>query len=259
MTTSKGLRQERRCGALRGGTLADAVVSALAAGARTVDRLFDAGGVAPPRLTLPDEVLGELRALFGDTVDPSTVVIRRGHVPGVPHPRAFALPGLIYLGRDPGIVMTAGGAGSGASSGAGSRAGDLCPRATPTLVHELVHLWQGRVIGPRYVVHALVEQVRWGRRAYDWRAALGLVPPAPGAPALLAFDTDRNPDLTSDISPERLGFEAHAQLVSEAYARRVGLAGTRAHGGRDEERRAMEAALTRLRAGDGQPGTGARV
>ena len=155
--------------------------------------------------------------------------------------------------------MTAGGAGSGASSGAGSSGGDLCSRATPTLVHELVHLWQGRVIGPRYVVHALVEQVRWGRRAYDWRAALGLVPRAPGTPALLAFDTDRNPDLTSGISPERLGFEAHAQLVSEAYARRVGLAGTRAHGGRDEERRAMEAALTRLRAADGQPGTGARV
>ena len=272
MRSSETPRPKKWCGAVpgtgtgtsSGATAADAIASTLAAGARTVDRLLDAAGLAPPPLTLPGEVLRDLRALFGDTVDPSAVVIRRGHVPGIPHPRAFALPGLIYLGRDPGIVMTAvdvpvdeaatdeaatDEAAGGADAGPG--ADQRSPRATPTLVHELVHLWQGCVIGPRYVLLALVEQVRLGRRAYDWRTALGRVVEASGAPALA--------DLSSDLGPGGLGFEAHAQLVSEAYARRVGLAGTRAHRGRDEEQRVMDAALTRLRAGDGPSGTGARV
>ena len=62
---------------------------------------------APP-LDLPPGVRTDLRAFFAGTVDPTAVTIRRGHVPGIPHPRAFALPGLIYLGADPGVVGIAG-------------------------------------------------------------------------------------------------------------------------------------------------------
>ncbi|MBB1030456.1 hypothetical protein G6027_06070, partial [Dietzia sp. SLG310A2-38A2] len=138
---------------------ADALGRVIGATARAVDRLLDSVGLAPPPLDLPPEVRDDLRAFFGHTIDPASVMIRRGHVPAVPHRRAFALPGLIYLGTDAGVVRPRGG-------------GVERPRATPTLVHELVHVWQGRVIGPRYVVIALVEQARKGHRAYDWRAVL---------------------------------------------------------------------------------------
>ncbi|MBB1021654.1 hypothetical protein G6030_10200, partial [Dietzia sp. E1] len=154
----------------------------------------------------------DLRAFFAGTVDPTAVTIRRGHVPGIPHPRAFALPGLIYLGADPGVVGIAGPDGSAR------------PRATPTLVHELVHIWQGRFLGPRYVVRALGEQIRLGRRAYDWRAVLD--------------------------QRAALPVEAHAQLVSDAYAARHGPPRQPALSGRDEHLRAVEDVLTGLRAGD---------
>ncbi|WP_291083619.1 hypothetical protein, partial [Dietzia sp. UBA5065] len=152
---------------------ADLLGRMLGAAARAADRGLDHLGLTPPPLDLPPEVREDLRDLFGHTIDPTAVMIRRGHVPGVPHPRAFALPGLIYLGADPGVVGTAAGTAVAGTAVAGTAAaGSDRPRATPTLVHELVHVWQGRVVGPRYVVIALVEQVRHGRRAYDWRAVL---------------------------------------------------------------------------------------
>lgn len=141
--------------------IADALGRALGTVARAADRRLDALGLAPPPLDLPPGVRDDLRAFFAGTVDPAAVTIRRGHVPGIPHPRAFALPGLIYLGADPGVVGVAGLDGS------------VRPRATPTLVHEMVHIWQARFLGPRYVVRALGEQIRLGRRAYDWRARWG--------------------------------------------------------------------------------------
>ena len=195
--------------------LADAAGIALDAIARLADRLADRRGLAPPRLALPPEVLDDLRGVFGDAIDPAAVVIRRGHVPGVPHPRAFALPGLIYLGSDPGIV------------------GTDRPRATPTLVHELAHVWQGRHVGPRYVPRALFEQVRLGRSAYDWRRVL-----------------DR-PAGTAALRGGRGGWpiEAHAQLVSDASAARYGFARAAAGPVDARDRRAMAAALAGLRAG----------
>ncbi|AWH92094.1 hypothetical protein [Dietzia lutea] len=212
--------------------IADALGRALGAVARAADRRLDALGLAPPPLDLPPEVRDDLRAFFAGTVDPTAVTIRRGHVPGVPHTRAFALPGLIFLGADPGVV------------GIGGLAGSVRPRATPTLVHELVHIWQGRFLGPRYVVRALGEQIRLGRRAYDWRAALdrraalGITPAgAPGGDAPTARRA-------------ALPVEAHAQLVSDAYAARYGPPRQPAPSGRDEHLRAVEDVLTGLRAGD---------
>ena len=210
--------------------LLDALVRVVAALARTADRRLDALGLAPPPLDLPPEVLDDLHAFFAGTVSPTAVTIRRGHVPGIPHPRAFALPGLIYLGTDPGIVGIAGPAGSGVAgvaepaSARGGIPGPVRARATPTLVHELVHIWQGRFLGPRYVVRALGEQIRLGRRAYDWRAAL-----------------DRRGGLP---------VEAHAQLVSEAYAARYGPPPFPALSRREEHLRAVEEVLTGLHAGD---------
>ena len=194
------------------GRVPDALGRALAAVARAADRRLDALGLAPPPLDLPPGVRTDLRAFFAGTVDPTAVTIRRGHVPGIPHPRAFALPGLIYLGADPGVVGIAG------------LDGTVRPRATPTLVHELVHIWQGRFLGPRYVVRALGEQIRLGRRAYDWRAVLD--------------------------QRDALPVEAHAQLVSDAYAARYGPPRQPALSGRDEHLRAVEEVLSGLRAGD---------
>lgn len=194
------------------GRVPDALGRALGAVARAADRRLDALGLAPPPLDLPPGVRTDLRAFFAGTVDPTAVTIRRGHVPGIPHPRAFALPGLIYLGADPGVVGIAG------------LDGTVRPRATPTLVHELVHIWQGRFLGPRYVVRALGEQIRLGRRAYDWRAVLD--------------------------QRAALPVEAHAQLVSDAYAARYGPPRQPALSGRDEHLRAVEEVLSGLRAGD---------
>ncbi|MFN3339279.1 MAG: hypothetical protein ACK40Z_06225 [Dietzia sp.] len=205
---------------------ADMVGRLIAASARAADRRLDALGLAPPPLALPPEVRDDLRAFFGHTIDPAAVMIRRGHVPGVPHPRAFALPGLIYLGADPGVVCT-------------TSEGVDRPRATPTLVHELVHVWQGRVIGPRYVVSALAEQARKGRRAYDWRAVLDRA-------SLDSAPLDR-PSL--DRAPRPFPVEAHAQLVSEAYAHRYGFTPPTASARPSRELRDMEEALTGLRAG----------
>lgn len=207
----------------RAGTLADVAGRGLALVARAADRALDTLGVAPPRLDLPPAVRTDLTDVFADTIDPTAVVIRRGHVPGVPHPRAFALPGLIYLGADPGIVETGG-------------RGPAWPRATPTLVHELVHIWQGRYLGPRYVVRALGEQVRLGRRAYDWRAALTRAR-ASGADS-------------AHRGPGGLPVEAHAQLVSEAYAARHGFTPAAVLSRRDGHVRAVDEVLTALRAGD---------
>ncbi|MCT2138442.1 hypothetical protein [Dietzia cinnamea] len=197
---------------LAAAAIADALGRALGAFARAADRRLDALGLAPPPLDLPPAVRDDLRAFFAGTVDPTAVTIRRGHVPGIPHPRAFALPGLIYLGADPGVVGIAG------------LDGTVRPRATPTLVHELVHIWQGRFLGPRYVVRALGEQIRLGRRAYDWRAVLD--------------------------QRDALPVEAHAQLVSDAYAARYGPPRQPALSVRDEHLRAVEDVLTGLRAGD---------
>ena len=200
---------------------ADGLGRLLAACARAADRRLDALGLAPPPLDLPPPVRDDLREFFGHTIDPASVTIRRGHVPGVPHPRAFALPGLIYLGADPGVV--------GARAGGTER-----PRATPTLVHELVHIWQGRFVGPRYVVTALVEQVRYGRRAYDWRAVLDRASPDRASPGRAA---------------RAFPVEAHAQLVSEAYARRYGLGPATAPARPSRDLQVMEEALAGLRAG----------
>ena len=197
---------------LAAAAIADALGRALGAVTRAADRRLDALGLAPPPLDLPPGVRTDLRAFFAGTVDPTAVTIRRGHVPGIPHPRAFALPGLIYLGADPGVVGIAG------------LDGTVRPRATPTLVHELVHIWQGRFLGPRYVVRALGEQIRLGRRAYDWRAVLD--------------------------QRAALPVEAHAQLVSDAYAARYGPPRQPALSGRDEHLRAVEEVLSGLRAGD---------
>ncbi|MCT1885236.1 hypothetical protein M3C36_08560 [Dietzia cinnamea] len=209
------------------GRVPDALGRALAAVARAADRRLDALGLAPPLLDLPPGVRDDLRAFFAGTVDPAAVTIRRGHVPGIPHPRAFALPGLIYLGADPGVVGVAGLDGS------------VRPRATPTLVHEMVHIWQARFLGPRYVVRALGEQIRLGRRAYDWRAALDTT------------TADDGPG--GDVPTVRwaaLPVEAHAQLVSDAYAARHGPPRKPALSGRDEHLLAVEDVLTGLRAGD---------
>lgn len=200
---------------------ADAVGRALAAAARAADRGLDALGLAPPPLDLPSEVRADLDGFFAGTIDTTPVVIRCGHVPGVPHRRAFALPGLIYLGADPGIVAT-------------TDPGPTRPRATPTLVHELTHIWQGRYLGPRYVVRALGEQIRLGRRAYDWRAAF-----ARGAH-----------DAPAGQGPGVLPVEAHAQLVSEAYAAEHGFSPAAVLSGRDGHVRAVDEVLTGLRAGD---------
>ncbi|MCT1713070.1 MULTISPECIES: hypothetical protein [Dietzia] len=213
---------------LAAAAIADALGRALGAFARAADRRLDALGLAPPPLDLPPAVRADLRAFFAGTVDPAVVTIRRGHVPGIPHPRAFALPGLIYLGADPGVV------GIGDSAGSGP----VRPRATPTLVHELVHIWQGRFLGPRYVVRALGEQIRLGRRAYDWRAAL---------------DTTTADSPGGDVHPaqrDALPVEAHAQLVADAYAARYAPPRQPALSVRDEHLRAVEDVLTGLRAGD---------
>lgn len=122
--------------------------------ATALDRLLDRAHLTPPALVLPPEVRAELEAVFGDSIRPDLVVVRAGHVPGIPHPRAFALPRLIYLGRDPGIVPVSGEPGRF--------------RATPTLVHEFVHVWQARHRGPRYMAESLRDQLLTGRRAYDW-------------------------------------------------------------------------------------------
>lgn len=210
--------------------VADGLGRLVAACARAADRRLDALGLAPPPLELPPQVRNDLREVFGYTIDPTSVMIRHGHVPGVPHRRAFALPGLIYLGADPGVVGTT-------SLDSAAAATDR-PRATPTLVHELVHVWQGRFLGPRYVVIALVEQVRYGRRAYDWRAVL-----------------DR-----ASLDRVRWAFpmEAHAQLVSEAYARRYGF-GPAALARPGWDLQVMEEALTGLRAGRAPTGWGRAV
>lgn len=212
------------------GWAADAAGRLLAALARAADRGLDASGLAPPPLDLPAQILVDLRELFRDTIDPGSVVIRRGHLPGVPHRRAFALPGLIYLGADPGIV------GSGAA-----HTHDR-PRATPTLVHELVHIWQGRFLGPRYVVRALGEQVRLGRRAYDWRAVLDRADLP--APASGSHPSGR---------PGAFPVEAHAQLVSEAYAHRYRFSPATALARPSRDLRAMEQALAGL--GEGRAPT----
>lgn len=201
--------------------VADGLGRSLAAVARAADRRLDTLGLAPPPLDLPPEVRDALRDVFGRTIDPTSVMIRRGHVPGVPHRRAFALPGLIYLGADPGVV--------GTTSVDSAAEGTDRPRATPTLVHELVHIWQGRYLGPRYVVRALGEQIRLGRRAYDWRDALA---GSSGRPT------------------GALPVEAHAQLVSEAYAARYGPPPFPALSRREEHLRAVEEVLTGLHAGD---------
>lgn len=208
----------------------DAAGRMLAAAARAADRGLDALGLSPPPLGLPPEVLADLETFFAGTIDPTAVTIRRGHVPGVPHPRAFALPGLIYLGADPGIVGVPGGSGPGT----------IRPRATPTLVHELVHIWQGRYLGPRYVARALGEQIRLGRRAYDWRAVLD-------STTLGTTDPDTTiPGSTGRAYP----VEAHAQLVSEAYAAGHGFAPAAALSRRDGHPAAVDRVLTELRAGD---------
>ncbi|MDV8000226.1 hypothetical protein [Rhodococcus sp. IEGM 1408] len=222
--------------AVRMTLVADGLGRSLAAFARAADRRLDALGLAPPPLDLPPEVRDDLRDVFGHTIDPTSVMIRRGHVPGVPHRRAFALPGLIYLGADPGVV--------GTTSMNPAAAGTDRPRATPTLVHELVHVWQGRFLGPRYVVTALVEQVRYGRRAYDWRAVLDRVSPDPAGPDPACSDR-----ASPDRGPQAFPVEAHAQLVSEAYARRYGFSPAPAPARSRRDLQAMTEALTGLRAG----------
>ncbi|MFN3602817.1 MAG: hypothetical protein ACK4UY_15650 [Dietzia sp.] len=213
------------------GRAADTLGRLIAVTARALDRGLDGLGVAPPALDLPPEVRADLREFFGHTIDPAAVMIRRGHVPGVPHPRAFALPGLIYLGTDPGVVgMTA--------------AGTDRPRATPTLVHELVHVWQGRVIGPRYVVVALAEQARKGRRAYDWRAVLDRA-----SHDRASHDRASHDRAPVGRTPRPFPVEAHAQLVSEAYARRYGFAPATASARPSREQQSVAEALSGLRAG----------
>ncbi|AVZ39423.1 MULTISPECIES: hypothetical protein [unclassified Dietzia] len=208
------------------GRVADALGWLTGTAARAADRRLDSLGLAPPPLDLPPEVRGDLCAFFGHTIDPAAVMIRRGHVPGVAHPRAFALPGLIYLGVDAGVVRP--------------RAGvDDHPRATPTLVHELVHVWQGRVIGPRYVVIALAEQALKGRRAYDWRAALDRGP----------HDCATRDRAGVNRAPWMFPVEAHAQLVSDAYALRHGFTPPPADAGGHREPPAVEEVLAGVRAG----------
>lgn len=192
--------------------LADAVGNVVAAAARGVDSLCERRGVAPPRLDLPPAVADDLAEVFGTSLDPAAVVIRLGHLPGVRHSRAFALPGLVYLARDPGVVS-------------GAR-----PCASRTLVHELVHVWQGHHVGPRYVVAALWEQVRLGRRAYDWRAVLA------------RYDDD-------DVALRSLGVEAFAELVTDAAAVNGAVAARKKPGYSERERTLMAAALAELRAG----------
>ncbi|AWH95488.1 hypothetical protein [Dietzia psychralcaliphila] len=233
------------------GRAADTLGRLIAVTARALDRGLDGLGVVPPALDLPPDVRDDLRVFFGPTIDPAAVMIRRGHVPGVPHPRAFALPGLIYLGADPGVVGTA-------------AEGIDRPRATSTLVHELVHVWQGRVIGPRYVVVALAEQARMGRRAYDWRAVLDnavfdnavldnavLDGAALDRSSEARASQDRASHDRAHIERTKRAFpvEAHAQLVSDAYALRFGFTPVTASATPSRELQAMEEALTGLRAG----------
>lgn len=200
------------------GRVGDSVGRVIATAARGIDSLYERGGLAPPRLELPSEVVADLSVVFGTSVDPGAVVIRLGHFPGVPHSRAWALPGLIYLASDPGVVHT----------------GRL--RATPTLVHELVHVWQGRHVGPRYVVEALWEQARLGRRAYDWRVVLA------------ALDDDDD-----DTALRSLEVEAFAELVTDAAAVGEAVTARRRPASSERERALMTAALAALRAG-GRPG-----
>ncbi|WP_314033702.1 hypothetical protein [Dietzia sp. CH92] len=240
------------------GRVLDALGRSTATLARAVDRRLDALGLAPPPLDLPPGVRDDLREVFAGTVDPARVTIRRGHVPGVPHRRAFALPGLVYLGADPGVVGVPGsrapdgsapdGSAPDGSDPDGSDPAAVRPRATPTLVHELVHVWQGRFLGPRYVVRALGEQVRLGRRAYDWRAALERRDAAHGSGTGHGSGTARRRGATR--ARTALPVEAHAQLVSEAYAARYGPTRSPALSGRDEHLRAVEEVLSGLRAGD---------
>lgn len=137
--------------------LANALGRTIASIGVALDTIAARCGIAPPRLELTAEIKDDIYRLFGDSVDPAAVIIRVGHVPGVRHARAFALPALIYLGAGSGLVQRA------AAHREAAR-----PRLSPLLVHELVHAWQATSMGPRYIVHALWEQLRYGRRAYDW-------------------------------------------------------------------------------------------
>lgn len=163
----------------------DGAGQAIAATGRTADRAFALTGIAPQRLEIPEPVRQDIQVMFAGTVDPDALVVRAGHLPGIPHTRAFALPAVIYLAQSAGIRDRTG------------PDGQTRPRATPLLVHELVHAWQAHSMGPRYVVRALYEQLRYRSRAYDWQWWLG-----PGGMRHFAD----------------LPVEAQAQLVMHAYA-----------------------------------------
>lgn len=182
------------------------------------DRLLTLLGLAPPRLRLPRQVLEDLRTLFGDSIPLADITIRDGHVPGLRHGRAFALPRLIYL------------AGGRGTTTVGDPDDDPRVLATPLLVHELVHVWQARHRGWRYVAEALYSQLRHGRRAYDWRW-------------WLARDGGRVE------SWAELPVEAQAQFVADAHTSGVLGAPGPSHFDDPTVRRVLSESKTALRSG----------
>ena len=166
---------------------ATAVSTPIAVFGHTADRLLALCGLAPRRLSLPPRVLEDLQELFGDSLPFSNITIREGTVPGIRHGRAFALPRLVYLAGGQGLAAV------------GDTGDDPRVLATPLLVHELVHVWQARHRGWRYIAEALYSQLRYGRRAYDWSWWL-----APHGGRLESWAD--------------LPVEAQAQFVADAYA-----------------------------------------
>lgn len=72
-------------------------------------------------------------------------------------------------------------------------------RPTPILVHEMVHIWQGRHHGPGYLWRSLRDQIRLGPTAYRWRGHLEAA------------------DWPED-GWSQLPVEAQAQMIGDAYA-----------------------------------------
>jgi len=160
---------------------ADALLMLLA---RLLSALQTVIGLEAPARPLDDDERALLARIFGDTIDPRRVRLKVGRL------GLLALPGRAFVVGDVVHVPLP-------QRRAGARRAEahcsLAHRAPALLVHELVHVWQHRRHGTRYISECLLAQ--WLGEGYNVAVALA-----------------------AGRGWAELNFEQQAELLERAYA-----------------------------------------
>jgi hypothetical protein len=75
------------------------------------------------------------------------------------------------------------------------------------LIHELAHAWQYQHVGMRYLLRAIVAQIRLGPDAYDYGGEEGLRDAVGRGKGILSFNPEQQADIAKDIYLMALGGE----------------------------------------------------